>query len=407
MKKSLSLFMLTTLMFGFGNLMSSNRSISRSGDSNVRLVSRKLGMNNVNLVSTVSNFYESNGIYEVYGNYSTFDYFTLKELVANPEKVFIFYDLDLSDNEKTDLEILRNNATIYYYYNGTPHIDTYVSQATNAEEMRSDVSRYINERIDYVNELLSTPQVSPMASMYDTFSDLYIQSFRNEHKPDGYIDVDYKVKKYRFDDVSSIYVLNVKITFTGGKLASSLGQQGYDNRMYNQSGYVKLKAENAKHEVGYGQIRYGGTPVYKDAYPMTVPSVTTIYSTYTPGTVLGYSYYNGFSFVERTTPSSNVYGLYIACYYNKQFLNSTCNYSTQKDPGDLQKYTWAYEYPDAVNQSTTMEVGYIFEMNNQNHDLYEGDLAFTIDYRMDVTDKGFLFFEEKYHFEKSVYKSYY
>lgn len=288
---------------------------------------------------------EENG-YTIYGNYVDFDSDLLYSLIHDDSKICIFYDLDLTDNLNDNHEILRNNAVIYYYKDGIPFVNSYTTNATDTESIISDINDYVNEVLYEMEEA----ELLPIQTHYltygiattgnETFEVLYSGSFRKEHKPYGYVDCDYVVRKYRANNISSLYLVESQISFTPGKTAYELGNTDYGSAWLNKSGYIKIKAERAEHEVGYDQIRYGGTPVYKDAY-------------------------------------------------SKTYQNTEPALSAQKDPSDIDKYTWLYTYSDPRNETNNLNLGYLFEMNNSGHDLFEGDLALRFEYKM-IVEVNFL-----------------
>ncbi len=350
--------------------------------------------------------------YTIYGNYVDFDSDLLYSLIHDDSKICIFYDIDLSDNVNDNHEILRNNAVIYYYKDGIPFVNSYTTNATDTESIISDINDYVNEVLYEMEEI----ELLPIQMHYLTygiattgneiFEELYVGSFRKEHKPYGYVDCDYVVRKYRANDISSLYLVESEISFTPGKTAYELGNSAYENKWLNKSGYIKIKAERAEHEVGYDQIRYGGTPVYKDAYPVNAPGVVTISSSYNIGANLGYSNTNGFSLYDINVESGNLGGASIQYSYSKTYQNTEPALSAQKDPSDVEKYTWLYTYSDSRNEANHLNFGYLFEMNNSGHDLFEGDLALRFEYKMTV-ESGWWIFLEQEEFTGYVYHNYY
>ena len=198
----------------------------------------------------------------------------------------------------------------------------------------------------------------------EIFEVLYTGSFREEKKPYGYIDCDYVVTKYRANDVKSIYSVEANIYFTPGKIANSLGSTSYGD-WYNSSGYIKIKAMRASNDVGYSQTRYGGTPVFKDAY-------------------------------------------HNSCYtYSNNYQIQKPELSAKKESADADEYMWIYTYSHPKNETNHLQCVYIFEMNNSGHDLLEGDLALRLEYQMTVNNNGWWIFNETNTFGGYTYHNYY
>ncbi len=315
-------------------------------------------------VSDVDYRLEENRV--IYGNYSDFDSSLLYSLIQDESKICIFYDLDLSDNVNNSYEIMRNNAVVYYYKNNIPYVHSYTSNSTEEQYLINDIENYVNEillEIDNKDDLASTPTVflqhSPYTTGNEAFEPLYAGSFRDEEKPYGYINCSYVVKKYRVNDISSLYLVQATVSFTPGKTAKDSGNTSYAD-WHNSTGYLKIKAARASNEVGIDQVLYGGTPVFKDAYPISNQKNAPI-----------------------TSSSYRAYQIPISAL------------SAQKDPSDTEKYTWLYTYAYPENEDYRLEVGYMFEMNNSGHGLLEGDVALEFEYQMTVDNNRWLFNKTK------------
>ncbi len=308
-------------------------------------------------------FEEENRV--VYGNYSDFDFSLLYGLIHDENRLCIFYDLDLSDNVNNNHEIMRNNAVVYYHKNSIPYVHSYISNSVEEQCLINDIENYVNEilsEIDVEDDLTSNTttflQQSPYTSGTELFESLYAGSFREEEQPYGYIGCNYIVKKHRTDDVSSLYLVEATVSFTPGKIVKDLGNTNYDN-WYNSTGYIKIKATRASNEVDINQVRYGGTPVFKDAYPI-----------------------NSFGSVS----------------HSRRYQMQEPSFSAQKDPSDVDMYTWLYTYFYPRNDKNRYECIYMFEMNNSGHDLHEGDLALRFEYQMTVDNNGWWIFNKTYTF---------
>ncbi len=77
--------------------------------------------------------------------------------------------------------------------------------------------------------------------------------------------------------------------------------------------------------------------------------------------------------------------------YSKTYTKTNPALSAQKDPIEKEKYTWMYKYDEFENETYHLNIGYMFEMNNFNHDLFEGDLALIFDYEFTVKENHFWF----------------
>jgi len=340
--------------------------------------------------------YQNNEIYyrdlEIYGNYNDFKKDDLKEILSNKDKTYIFYDLDITDN-LGNLEILKNHVVIYYFINDIPYISTLYSETTNIKELTLEIVKFINKTLIEINNN-KTNTILSNSTNNDIFSTLYSGSFEYIKKPYGYITCTYNVKNYLANDISSLYLIESSMSFTPGQTATINGEDGYGS-WYNNLGYVHLKALTAEDDMGYNQIRYGGTPVFKDAYPVNSPGQITISSSYSAGINLGYSFTNGFSLEDFTIEQNTNYGLNINYSYSKSYTNTEPALSTQPLSSDREIYSWIYMYSTPKNETFNLTFGYLFEMNNSNHQLQEGDFAFRYDYKMEVKSNTSIFSTKK------------
>ena len=177
--------------------------------------------------------------------------------------------------------------------------------------------------------------------------------------------------------------------------------------MYYNSGYFHVQGLQAVNELNQATIRTGGIPKFKDAYPENSPGTITVSSSYSIGTTLGYSFTNGFSLDNITISKESSLGLNISYGYDKSYTTSEPALSTQRSSIDSSIYQWTYTYNTSRNETNHLNTGYLFEMNNENHDLFEGDLSLTYAYKMTVKDKGWWVFEKTKSFDGTKYIGYY
>ncbi len=375
MKKLLILIVILLFLSGCGNIENK--------------ITKKVSKYDTPHPDVIEVLYQNNEIYyrdlEIYGNYNDFKKDDLKEILSNKDKTYIFYDLDITDN-LGNLEILKNHVVIYYFINDIPYISTLYSETTNIKELTLEIVKFINKTLIEINNNKTNMISLSNSTNNDLFSTLYSGSFEYVKKPYGYITCTYNVKKYRANDVSSLYLIESRMEFTPGSVAISNNNTGYENWKIDY-GYVHLKALTAEDDMGYNQIRYGGTPVYKDSYPVNTPGQITISSSYSAGINLGYSFTNGFSLDNFTIEENTNFGLNINYSYSKSYTNTEPRLSTQHSPGNFNTYEWTYFYDTPKNETFNLTFGYLFEMNNSNHQLQEGDLAFRYDYKMQVATK--------------------
>lgn len=374
--KQISLFILPVLLFAVKE-SSNNLTILASSNYEEIVVS-----------SLEKNYTYINDTHEIYGNLDSLTKLELDEILKDTSKFYVFYNLNNLYKENQKLDIFKNNCVIYYYKNNVLNTSSLISNGKNNDEIIFDINEFIIENYSKFNKKNIRKATSNSTAL---FNNLYTGSFRNINKPYGYFDCDYTVLKYRANNVSSLYLINAHAYFTPGYIANRLGDTKYNSDEYNKSGYIKIKPSRAINEVGYNQIRYGGTPVYKDAFPVNNPGTVTITSSYSLGLILGYSLSAGFSLTNIEVGDEQSYETSIGLSYSKAYTNSEPRLSAQKDVSDSMKFSWFYSYATRVGGKETnhLNVGYLFEMNNSNHNLSEGDLAFTIDYQFTTTHSSF------------------
>lgn len=332
------------------------------------------------LVVNAPNYNYSNNQFTMHGNYSAITKLYLSNIISNKSKIHIFYNANLEHNSIDNLPVTNNNACIYYYKNDILHVDTFLSNEHNENLRFLEIKTYIAEK---VNKILSDVSSYSNDTPSQTFSTLYSGSMRQNKKPYGYIDIDWTVQKYRANNISSLYLVESHAAFTPGIVAMANDSSGYST-WKNLSGYLHIIPRVARFDVDRGLIRYGGTPVFKDAYPLNNPGTITISSTYNVGATLGYSFKNGFSLDNISIGQDTNLGLNISYSYNKSYTTTEPALSAQKSASNPQAYEWLYTYNTARAETNHLITGYMFELNNKGHDLLEGDLAFIYEYKMNV-----------------------
>jgi len=351
--------------------------------------------------NSIRNYFYENDYILINGNYSAIQKNELETLLAGKNKTYIFFDLNLDDNADDDLEVLKNNAVVYSYVGGIPCVDSFLSDSSG-QDLISEINQFVNSKL----QKEENPRIKRKADNTSLFKEIYNGSFRKMNKPYGYIDCDFDVKKYRANEISSLYVIESNFAFTPGKVATSNGSSGFES-WYNKAGYIHAKAVQATNDVGYNQIRYGGIPVFKDAFPVNVPGTISITSSYSIGLNLGYSFKNGFSLDNITSETQRDVGVNISYGYSKTYSTSEPALSTQKNASDPQMYEWLYTYSSPRIETNHLKTGYLFEMNNHNHDMLEGDLGVSFNYKMTLSNNGIWLFEQQKSFSGQYDHCYY
>ncbi len=349
------------------------------------------------VTSSLSYYYEDENTV-VFGNYNDIDKSLIDYYISIDKNVFI-YDYYLGDNLNDN--IASTNSAVLYSNHNMKQVDVLNLQTADFADFKTEV-------IAFYLEKLSTSLNSVRLSGIDesVFQPLYQGSFRESKAPYGYIDVLYTVKKYRSSTTSSLYLVESKASFIPGKMAKDNGDNNYGD-WYNKSGYIHVEAKQAVNEIDQATIRKGGIPKLKDAYPENSPGMITVSSTYSIGATLGYSFTNGFSLDNITMEQNREMGLNISYAYTKAYTNQEPALSTQISSTNLNEYQWTYNYVDERNETNHINTGYLFEMNNYNHDLFEGDLSLEYNYKMTVTDNGWWIFKTTKEFTGQKFIGYY
>ncbi len=323
--------------------------------------------------------------YVICGNYTSLSENELKNLLADQENIYIFYDLDTSDN--TDCAELLNdaNAVVYFYQNGIPSLHRLQSETTDKEVLLSEIDEFVTEKINLASKKENQSFATATQEGTTVFKDLFDGSFRKINKPYGYIDCNFTIKKYRTNDVSSLYLLETDMAFTPGQTALDNDTDGYGN-WYNKAGYLHIKANRSFLETAINEYRYGGTPVFKEAYPINSPGTVSIGSTYSSGVTMGYSFKNGFSLTNVSLEQDFTLGANIVYEYNKVYTNTEPAFSAQKNADDVEMYEWNYTYAEKRAETNHLKTGFLYEMNNSGHDMREGNVMIRFEYSMTVED---------------------
>lgn len=356
--------------------------VNLSNIRNFENIDEKKDTNYNFIISEQENYFYEDSNYVIYGNYNDFNLDEFYEVIKDNSRIAIFYDINIEDNIDKEYELFKNNVSIFYTINNVLSIHTMQSTSDVYTLIFNEISDFVNEKLEQINNKKETRSITDNL----VFTTLYSSSFRKIHKPYGYVDCDYVVKKYRTNDISSLYIIESHMYFTPGKVANDNGDNTYEN-YYNKSGFMRLKAMEAEKVVGNDQTRYGGTPVFKDAYPVNNPGTITIGSTYSSGVTMGYSFTNGFSSDSIEVTIGSDMGANIVYSYSKMYTNTEPALTTQKNSNDSQQYEWVYKYNVARDETNHLITGYVFEMNNRGHDLEEGDVMFRYNYKLGVKKK--------------------
>lgn len=365
MKKIITVITIIAISMWLFNLM------SVSAINNAPLDMSKFEKDNV-LVGTFNKNGSSKEIAETLGDNILFEY--------QP-----FSSLSLNDSCEKEI------AKMYYYKNDIFYNDTLSTYSTDEKEISKEINEFYNDRVEFIkkeeNNVLSDNTDSSL------FTHVTSGYKRVVAKPYGYMDHSYVVKKYRANNVSSLYIVETDSDFVPGSVAYKNGDTSYNKNMNNYFGYIHLVANQAKEELDQSSIRYGGIPRIKDAWPLNSAGTITIASTYSIGLSLGYSFKNGFSLDDISVENQYNVGANIGYSYSKSYTNQEPRLSTQHDSNNYEKYQWSYQYAQSKNGNETfhLRTGYMFEMNNSGHSLLgEGQFGLEYQFRMQV-DKKTLF----------------
>lgn len=274
-------------------------------------------------------------------------------------------------------------AKVYYYKNNIFNIDTISSASNDLMKAKKEIVNFCRERI----QNLSQNNISARSVDSSLFTYVTSGYKRIVHQPDGYMDHTYTVRKYRVDNITSLFIVETNSDFVPGSIAYQNGDTSYNKKMRNDSGYIHVNAEQAVVQIDQSMTRYGGVPVYKDSWPVNSPGVITITSTYNVGVNLGYSFKNGFSLDNISLENQFDYGANISHSYSKAYTSQEPRFSSQHDSNNYNMYQWSYQYVDNVNGDETFHfnTGYMFELNNSGHGLSEeGQFALKLNFRMRV-----------------------
>lgn len=332
---------------------------------------------NFNLVDK-SDFHSASKEIAVKGNYTNVEMCEVKQML-DVSRVVVLYDLDLNDNVDEKSVTTSNNALVFYYIGKVMVSHTFKSVTTNRKQLKQEINEFVNSKLATVN-IYSTVETQSNDSQY--FNLLYSGSHRDAHKSYGDVYYEFEVLKYRANDVSSLYLVEVQTYFIPSVISNNTDTIGLGR--YNlKAGYIHISASRATHKLDDSKTIYGGRPVFKDAYPI-IPNITTIISSYSDKTILGYSFNNGFS-VDGLPLEGGFYGgKNIVRGYDKEYYATEPRLSAQYNSENREMFEWYFAYSESKAESNHLRTGYLFEMNNSEHDLSEGDLALNIDYSISV-----------------------
>ena len=179
----------------------------------------------------------------------------------------------------------------------------------------------------------------------------------------GYYYYDLNVYYSQFTDVSRLYLINVKVDFTSGWIATQNHMSGYSDMFDLDRGHVHLAPIN--------QFYDEGDTASSVRYLASWPSSSTSVSSVTSGFSIGYTsnWTNGGKFnwpngVEVSTAHSSGFSLQID--HSTTITTDEPYVSTQTHPNNPLERQWNYQYKDLGKATYTLDTFYLLEVKNDS-----------------------------------------
>lgn len=182
-------------------------------------------------------------------------------------------------------------------------------------------------------------------------------------KGSGYYYYDFNVYYSQFTDVSRLYLINVKVDFTSGWIATQNHMDGYSSMFDLDKGYVHLAPINQFYDEGdtASSVRYLA------AWPSSSTSVSSVTSgfskSYTSNWANGgkFNWPNG---VEVSAEYSSGFSLQID--HSTTITTDEPYVSTQTSPNNPLEQQWNYQYKDLGKATYTLDTFYLLEVKNDS-----------------------------------------
>lgn len=338
-------------------------------------------------ISKEDNYYYEDSNILILGNHYELLYDEFKNIKNDSlGKDILVYYINL-DKVKTR-EFIDSHAILFLWDENKYQTSSFKSMTENYDDLIIDINSFVQEKL-YEKDLI-TPEFKT-----HTNEELFITVYQNEKRFQktyyGYVDVSYHVKKYRVNDITSLWLVETKSSFTPGYVvlrnASDKDPDSFNWKKYqNHSGFLHMKAYQPKHEIDQATSYPGGTPKYKDAYPVNQPGKVNITSSFFANLNIGYSWKNGFGTSGAESSTEVGVGLNIGYSYSKTYEYPDPRMTAQKSAYDQNEYQWYYEYSRKRGQIETnhLNTGYIFEQNNTGHYLDEDNIGLFYEVKMNV-----------------------
>lgn len=211
----------------------------------------------------------------------------------------------------------------------------------------------------------------------------------------GYFYYDMHLYSTQFTDISKLYLINVKVDFTSGWIATQNNQKGYNKSYDLDRGFVHVGAINRFYDKG----DYASSVILHASWPSSsksTSSITSGFSTsysgnWTNGAKL--SWPNG---VEVSTQKN--YGFSIEIDYSKTILTDEPYVSTQTSPSNNAMQQWNYQYKGVGKATYVLDTYYLVEVKNDSVGFNQYGFVFDINLNMsNVMRKGLVIFEYHYN----------
>lgn len=182
-------------------------------------------------------------------------------------------------------------------------------------------------------------------------------------KSSGYYYYDFNAYYTNFTNVSRLYLINVKVDFTSGYIATQNSLSGYDRLFDLDKGYVHLAAVNRFMDEG----DVSSSVKYLTSWPSSSSSVSSVSSGFSNNFTLSWqdgislNWPNGVeAYVQRTS------GVSIQINHSTTITTDEPYVSTQTSPNNALERQWNYQYKAIGKATYTLDTFYLVEVKNDS-----------------------------------------
>lgn len=286
-------------------------------------------------------------------------------------RIYFKYNVATLNDENNDAKFLSNNAFILDVKNNVSY--TFKTETADINYKLKEINEFTTYAFNKIENYCVGDKVIKPFNLLATHIFYYINN------PYFHVNSTYHLWKYRFNDVSSFYILAGDINFLTA-ISKKDEITNISSKWFNYNNGISLSPVRIYSSGCYNDVCYeseGGQVLLKEAFPCNNSSDKEIISTYNNSLKIGDSLNNGF-YANQFSDSNNKF--VFTKEYKREDPILVHNTSLADNSAE-----WFYKYKNPIIKNNKVKIFYLFEMNNES-DFNESEMLFDINYFVEMTN---------------------